>query len=231
MLLAVAGLAGSGKDTVADILAKGNTVKCALADPLKRIVRDVFDFSDDQLWGPSFKRNEPDKRYPRPHGHWVNNKCACCGIPNEEDILHVPCFLTPRYSLQLLGTEYGRHCFPNIWVNYALRVHEKLQIGDCYYDQREGLRWTSSVEGVMTPKKSVVISDTRFKNELTLIQAAGGKVIRIKRPGVEVPAWQHASETEQMEIPDDEFDYVLDNDGTLDDLEGKVRELLQCLGE
>lgn len=229
MLLAVSGLANSGKDTVADILARYDLVKVALADPLKRIARDVYDFTDEQLWGPSFKRNEPDKRYPRPHGHWVNNKCACCGIPNEEDIVHVQCYLTPRYSLQTLGTEWGRDCYPDTWVDYAIRIYNKLQAGDCYYDFREGLRWTSSVEGVMTPKKSVIISDTRFKNELRLIQAAGGKAIRIKRPGVDAPAWQHRSETEQMEIPDDEFDYILDNDGDLNDLEGEVQELRRWL--
>jgi hypothetical protein len=82
---------------------------------------------------------------------------------------------------------------------------------------------------MMSSKKNVVIPDSRFKNELALIQRAGGKTIRIKRPGVEVPAWQHASETEQMEIPDSEFDYIVVNDGTLDDLALKVQAMIEKL--
>jgi hypothetical protein len=231
MLLAISGLAGTGKDSVADILAKGNMVKCALADPLKRIVRDIFDFTDEQLWGPSYKRNEPDKRYPRAHTFkqgiraWIFN-CACCGFEWTDQVAIKPpqCFLTPRYSLQLLGTEYGRHCYPDIWVNYAIRMHDRLQEGGCYYDQKSGMRYTTMLEGsdFVKAKKSIVIPDTRFKNELSLIQKRGGLVIRVKRPGVEAPAWQHASETEQMEIPDSNFDWVIENDGTLEDLEVKV---------
>lgn len=247
MLIAVSGLAGSGKDSVADVLVKGAFVRVALADPLKRIARDVYDFSDEQLWGPSFKRNEPDERYPREHT-WIDGQCLCCGAafpalrayPNgrmERDTAP-QCYLTPRYALQRLGTEWGRDNFPNTWVNYAVRVYHRLQNGDCYYDQKSGLRTTSFVgEGAspyhssswMRSKRDVVISDARFKNELAGIKAAGGKVIRVKRPGVEAPAWQHASETEQMEIPDSEFDYIVVNDGTLEDLAGKVDALARNL--
>jgi len=48
MIIGVAGNAGSGKDTVADHLVKHHGfVKVALADPLKRICREVFDFSEE----------------------------------------------------------------------------------------------------------------------------------------------------------------------------------------
>ena len=48
MILGISGLAGSGKDTVADILVKHQQcVKVSFADPLKRICRDVFDFTDE----------------------------------------------------------------------------------------------------------------------------------------------------------------------------------------
>jgi len=255
MLLAISGLAGTGKDTVADILQKGSLVKVALADPLKRIARDVYDFSDDQLWGPSFKRNEPDERYPREHtwkpsvswaaiddGPIKDVKCVCCGQSTTlrlvEDDVRIPdldgvnpCFLTARYALQTLGTEWGRDCFPDTWVKYAIRVHDRLQNGDCAYDQKFGLRWHAKFEGEtwVRPKKDVIISDTRFMNELFIIRAHGGKAIRITRPGVEVPAWAHPSETEQMGIPDSEFDYIIRNDGTLDDLLVKTREMIEKL--
>lgn len=66
MIIGIAGRAGSGKDTVADLLVRDHRfVKIAFADPLKRICKKVFDFTDEQFWGPSSARNGPDKRYLR----------------------------------------------------------------------------------------------------------------------------------------------------------------------
>ena len=62
-ILILAGNAGSGKDTVADILVKRfGAQKIAQADPLKRFCKKLCGFSDDQLWGPSASRNAPDAR-------------------------------------------------------------------------------------------------------------------------------------------------------------------------
>jgi dephospho-CoA kinase len=60
MLVGILGLAGSGKDETANMFVKyHNFIRIAFADPVKRIVQDVFDFDDQQLWGPSKFRNEP----------------------------------------------------------------------------------------------------------------------------------------------------------------------------
>ena len=43
MLVGITGKAGSGKDTVGDYLVKSHGFKkIALADPIKRLVKDVF---------------------------------------------------------------------------------------------------------------------------------------------------------------------------------------------
>ena len=104
-IIGLSGFAGTGKDTVADILVeRHNYVKVSMADPLKRFCCDALDFSTDQLWGPSELRNKPDDRYKRKSGEK----------------------LTPRYALQTLGTEWGRDCYPDIWVDYAIDVAERL---------------------------------------------------------------------------------------------------------
>ena len=65
----------------------------------------------------------------------------------------------------------------------------------------------------------VVIDDVRFPNEVEMIQRLGGKVIRIDRPG---PAEStHASEIELDGF--DGWDGVIVNDGTLGELEEKVK--------
>lgn len=110
MIIGIAGLKGSGKDTTGEILQRSFDDICleAFADPMKRFCQEVFDFSDEQLWGPSEYRERADTRYRRADGHT----------------------LTPRYALQQLGTEWGRACCPDIWVKLAMRkAHERALHG------------------------------------------------------------------------------------------------------
>lgn len=56
-VIGVIGKMGSGKSTVAHILLeKHNFVSIAVADPLKRIVQEMFDIPGECLWGPSEAR-------------------------------------------------------------------------------------------------------------------------------------------------------------------------------
>jgi hypothetical protein len=64
MIIGIAGAAGSGKDTVAGFISKySSAVSIAQADPMKRFAKDVFNFTEHQLWGPSEARNGVDERY------------------------------------------------------------------------------------------------------------------------------------------------------------------------
>jgi hypothetical protein len=68
---------------------------------------------------------------------------------------------------------------------------------------------------------NVVITDLRFKNEADAVRSWGGKVIRIDRPGV-CPVNGHASE--KLEFEPDE---VILNDGTIEDLQGTLCDVVQ----
>jgi len=229
-VLAFSGLSGVGKDTAAGFLvAADHYTAIGVADPLKRIVRDVFDFSVEQLWGPSELRNIPSPRYPRLHTPTPDGvECVCCEnkLPFPE-----PCGLTPRYALQLLGTEWGRYCYDDVWIDLALRTAATLRD-----KQREG--WNSyayTVERGITEKAAVPLeygiafTDIRFKNELAALKRAQVPVIRIKRPGYTEPRYNHPSETEQMEVPDDQFAYILENDGNLVDLASAVARMRETV--
>lgn len=234
MIIILSGYANTGKDTAADMLAdKLGFVKVALADPLKRIAQSVYGFTDEQLWGPSEERNKPDKRYPRKHtwieGSW-EKQCACCGVRFGTG-RDAQCYLTPRYALQLLGTEWGRHCYENTWVDIALQVAEKLSrtyarneviLG---YNARIGLFPVGPhVSGHQ--EKSVVIPDGRHKNEFEAVKAAGGKVVRIRRKDQPKPIFAHTSETAQEEIPDEYFDHILLNISDLHHLRLRVESMM-----
>lgn len=207
-IIGISGLAGSGKDTAAGfLLSRSGFVKISLADPIKRFAMDVWEFSNEQLWGASKYRNAPDYRYEL--------------SPNN--------FLTPRHVLQHLGTEGGRAIDYDVWIRYAIRTASRLlEDSDCIYTQRDGLERNPAAGG---PTKAVVIPDVRFINEIEHIKRAGGKLLRVVRPGagLEGSFAEHQSEAEMANIPDELFDTVIQNTGTLEDLKRNVEDFVTTL--
>lgn len=220
-IVGIMGPAGVGKDTMADHLVQYfDSTKVALADPLKRICRDVYNFSEQQLWGPSAERNKPDRRYSRDYG-WVCDKCmhtfhagedveskslgtidgrcAYCAASQPLKLNRIVTYLTPRLALQTLGTEWGREMYVNTWVDLAIRNAKQVLAGRPY-TQMHGLQLID----IAMRCRAVVIPDVRFKNEVDAIQSGGGMVVRIRRK-LDTAAGGiagHASEEEQKSIPD-----------------------------
>lgn len=108
-----------------------------------------------------------------------------------------------RRTLQRMGTEAGRDVLGrNIWVDTA---------------------FDSKIIPALNAKEKVVITDVRFPNEIHRLQAAGGILWRVERPGMG-PRNGHVSETAWTKFTPD---VVIVNDGTLDDLGQKVRALVR----
>ena len=68
-----------------------------------------------------------------------------------------------------------------------------------------------------------IITDMRFPNELKAVESKDGVTIRINRPQLIERDFEHFSETA---LDNHNFDYVIDNSGSLADLENKVKEIL-----
>jgi hypothetical protein len=200
MIVGISGKANSGKDTAADYLvSQYKFTKIALADPIKRFLMEIFDFTEEQLWGSSENREIPDKRYI---SKLTEEYCT---------------YLTPRFALQKIGTEGARTCYENVWIDYAIRICDKLQSGKYDYDRKIGV-----YPSFDNKKKDVVVSDIRFKNELARIKEQG-VVLRIKRFDESFISDNHVSETQQKEIDDKEFDMVIYNDTTLSILHENIK--------
>lgn len=78
--------------------------------------------------------------------------------------------------------------------------------------------WCDLVMRRAARAERAVISDVRFLNEFTAIAAAGGKLIKIVRPG-HVP---RQFEAELDDVPDSDWDLVVDNSGSVVDLQDAV---------
>lgn len=115
--------------------------------------------------------------------------------------------LSPRWVLQYWGTDVCRNGF-----------HQDI--------------WIASLERkILSKKGNYVVPDTRFPNEIEMIQKLGGKVWRIKR-GTD-PDWlinYQKTLVEPVNIHPSEymwtlsnFDKILQNDGTIEDLRTIVK--------
>ena len=205
MIIGVCGFIGSGKDTIADYLVNFHEFRReSFANSLKDAVAQVFGWDRTMLEG----RTKQAREWREQVDPWWAQRL---NMPN----------LTPRWILQYWGTEVCRKAFhDDIWI---AALENKLR----------------------NSTDNIVISDCRFPNEIKSIKDAGGIVIRVKR-GPE-PEWYndainmnegrsnmswmlskgrieklgiHASETAWVGT---NFDAVLDNDGSIDDLFGQVK--------
>lgn len=220
-LIALSGRAGSGKNTVADMLGGK---QFSFAEPLKRICKEVFDFTDAQLYGPSEERNRLDLRYPREclrcdgQGATWDGTCPVCGGAGET-------FLTARYALQTLGTEWGRTCYQDVWAELGVRKALERAVRCGRHPDPADTARVNFEDPCTCAGDLAVLTDCRFTNEAQAVRAAGGEVWRIVRPGASLAgaAALHPSEAEQ-ESP--EFlslvNLTIDNSGTLEDLRTRV---------
>jgi hypothetical protein len=213
MIIGVCGLIGSGKDTIADYLQNIHQFRReSFANTLKDAVASVFGWPRDLLEG----RTRESREWREQVDPWWSER------------LNMP-HLTPRYVLQVWGTEVARRSF-----------HDDI--------------WIASLENKLRKTADdVVISDCRFPNEIKAIKRAGGAVIRVMR-GPE-PAWYeladivncgpknninwrlsknelekyavHASETAWVGT---KFDAIIDNNADgLDNLYRQINDLVQDL--
>lgn len=206
-IILLSGEAGSGKDTVAAIIKEElpSTILIAQADPMKRFASQVFEFTDQQLWGPSSERNKADQRFLDEHAwekaeynllrfasDWIKDTLPefTADMRHQAYLALVEWFnvlaqdhydplkaLTPRYMLQTIGTEYGRRVHGSMWAEYTVGKAFQALNGGYDYDRSRGL-----YEAQHAIPSFVIITDGRFANEVVGVSRIGGRNIRIINP-------------------------------------------------
>lgn len=232
-IIGVFGYAGSGKDTVGNLiqytLSKGSNTSFEevikdynihewwleemssweikkWAGKLKTVASLITGINVEKFEDQEFKKTNlgPEWNIPKKY------ESDALWIAEDGESYEEP--MTVRDLLQRLGTEAMRDgLHKNVWVNALMAdyVHTKVQ-------------WSQGPIGGYEdgPLPNWIITDTRFPNEAKAIKDKGGIVIKVDRPGV-VPINDHPSETA---LKDYDFDYVIHNNGNIDDLVNNVKK-------
>jgi len=245
-IIIVSGKARSGKDTVAEHIAKNyNGVCIAQADPMKRYAKYLLGFTDQTLWGPSEARNAfislKDLQLGDPGRASeclavdmfdqgtinINPQSSFARTLEEWYVNHVQARIrkdegiSARVVLQTLGIEWGRKFAPKMWIERAILNSRLLVEGGFAYTREEG----------MVPAERAfdyaIITDGRFRNEVLATTFLGGVAFRVRRPdtdgeGATTGVAGHRSEMELDTIPEHFYTGTIMNDSTLADLYGRV---------
>lgn len=122
--------------------------------------------------------------------------------------------MTVRDFLQKLGTDGLREgLHPNTWVN-ALMMDYIEQVINVI--NNEGYQLEDRYP-------NWIITDCRFPNEARAIKNEGGVIVRVNRAGIKAIN-AHPSE---VALDAWSYDYVIDNDGSIEDLRKQVENVLK----
>lgn len=132
--------------------------------------------------------------------------------------------MTHREFLQVLGTEVGRTIDPNLWVKSMMFDYErKFKSYPTYGTDEYG---NTVFAHMNTVEPCWIMPDTRFPNEVQAIKDRKGIVIKVNRDTGLLD--NHISEHALDDYND--YDYVIDNNGTLGELIVKVATMMETLG-
>ena len=218
-IIGVAGWKAAGKDTIGKYFIDNHGyTKDSFAASLKDLVASVFCWDRELLEGATKESREwretPDGWWEE-HLNWINHP----GYKLSERF-------TPRFALQYIGTQVFRENMDyNIWV--------------------------SSLKRRLLNNKKVVLTDVRFPNELQMVKDLGGILVWVKRGPL--PEWydcaikandfyseklfQYPRKSvdhmiNKYKVHESEwkwvgwkFDYIIENDGTIEDLYSKLGNL------
>lgn len=186
-----------GKDEVANYLAKEGFQRVAFADNLKREVAAAFGTTLERL------ENRDLKEVPQDYLaliHCSDDAFVTCALEalGARDLSELDKPRSPRTITQLWGTDYRRGQNPNYWVEQGL----------------------AQVSG----EGDFIVTDVRMMNEAEGLDSMGAMMLRIVRPGTEVPylGTEHPSETDLLGYPADGV--IINHEGDFDGLFQQVEE-------
>lgn len=152
---------------------------------------------------------------------------------------------TVRYLLQHIGTDAMRNVIhPNTWVNALFSKYKYEHKNNPWYNDK-GIYDVSEEDELQHPQMypNWIVTDCRFPNEANAIKERRGINIRVNRDLPckvcnltkaerrgkqcnEITCPNQSKHPSETSLDDYSFDYVIDNNGTIEELIHKVKEIL-----
>lgn len=202
MIIGVSGKIGSGKNEVADMLSY-----LLFINP----DGDYQNFKEQQRWRNEAKNtgywNNAENRLPNIYSFAENlKKCVadCTGI----NFYELENRNVKSSEISWLGISF-RQLLQSFGQSIRNGINENF--------------WIDSLLSKYDDSKNMIISDVRFQNEVKAIQSKNGHIIRILRD-------TNNNDTDISEIDLDnykEFNYYIENSGTLEDLFKSVQKIVK----
>jgi hypothetical protein len=220
MILCLSAWKGSGKDTVAKILVeKYGFTRLAFADVLKDMVAEQYGIDRESLDDPSRKESPilsmpvetKDKFGEMIHNFMIGEFRHKDGSRPDSSVKEAQLFAMT-----------GRTLF---WTPRALAILEgsvKRSANSSY--------WVQRALGQIEPGKNYVITDMRYRSELSQIAEYSDKSNQeLKTLRVERYDASPSSDPSERDLDDTRFDLTMDNRGSVKDLEASVESLVKEL--
>jgi hypothetical protein len=155
-------------------------------------------------------------------------------------VKHAPQFRVKKFAGKLkeiatvltgIPTHYFEHSSVknSVLSGWDMSIRELLQkLGtEAIRDSIHPDAWVMALMGDYMRGDDWVITDMRFQNEYDMICSYGGYTIHVYRAGVKPPN-NHSSESG---IKSGCFEYIVDNSGTLEELEEEVKRIVSDILE
>jgi hypothetical protein len=165
--------------------------------------------------------------------------------------VHQSFWLSPIEALQKY-CELMNQMYLDSWIEKATRIHEHLTdievrsdngkveiVRKFSYHRMTGLIKTKENEYLDDDFIITCASDFRHRHEFKYVSKCPKELdtdspqnfipvfVRVKRPSIKEPPFNHRSETEQTKIPDSEFHHIINNDGNLEELRLQVDKMVE----
>ena len=142
-------------------------------------------------------------------------------IDMNKDKLIVDQPMAIRELLIRIGHSCRVQVHPDIWVNALFSDYRLKSTPIRTNEPHDGILKKMKFEEVYP---DWIISDMRYPNEKARVEVLQGYSVRINRDNVQLI--DHESETG---LDDANFDYYIDNNGSLEDLQAQVRRILMSI--
>lgn len=249
-IISLSGYAGSGKDTAGKIIQYLITHKKIESG---KLVTSLYPRFESYLKGGEYVRAQESgwsiKKWAGPL-----RKIAAILLGMDEQFLYTDEFkqmvlpecwnynvilnkpivgngrMTGRDFLQKLGTDAIRNgLHENAWVNALMNEYKTSTFTRFPEDLDIG-------ESIIPYYPNWIITDTRFPNELASVKERGGIAIRIERavnhaippkPNGILKAYEDRLHPSETALDNAQFDYIIDNNGTIEELSDKLLTILK----